>query len=952
MADRVVIADIDLGVDKLTKNAGEVKKRLEELKQLNKELKKDTDNLTNANKDQLKTFTENEVEIKNLNAEYRRNIKTIDALVNIQNEDIKTKNQARDANLKLIAIANELNVENEEEAALLKKVNEEIDKNTEFIKENASEYENTKINIGNYKESVIEAFNETSGFNILLRDGKEILAGLGPLWNATAGEIKGGTQQILQAQRGTEGLSKSQKAAAVTTNILTGATRVFTAALIATGIGAILVLLGSLVAYFKSTQEGIDKVTRVLTPLRVVFESVFGVIQKVGEAIVNAFNFETFKKVGQFVNDFIIKRFEQAGKVLGGIVKIIKGDFKEGFDQIKGVGKEISDDVRQGIESIRKLSEDARDFLDEAWQRGRRIADLSIEIEESENNLLITRAEQLRIIKEQNKIAEDITKTSAEREAAALRSIKASEELLKIEQGILDLKIEQKELENASNDTTRADQKELNELIAERIAKETEALELQTTQQNKLNQIRRDAQTKLAKARAEAIEKSKLELAIYAEQDSLRAKSISETIKLEEKASARRLEILQEELKGKANAEEKYRLAKLKEENALLELIRQQTIENAQQQLEDFIQANKSKLDNELFFSEQAFNQERERLELIAEQRREFEAQRFAEGVISQEEYNNLINQINEQNRVKQEELQTERDEAQKLKELADLENQRLIDEENFLSNFEIQAQRLELKRQQEIEAAKKSGADVNLINERYALAQERLDAKRQDAQVASYREAFGQIASIITSAFGNQKELAAALATVDTIIGAQKAYISQLIPGDPSSVGRAILAAAQAGAAGTARVVKIIKTRPPRAKHGLSMDIEGKSHAQGGETLYDESGNALVEAEGGEKLVILNKGATAYLNALSALNKSFGGVSLSTPVKYAQNGGQLIRTASQTEQILSRRTMSQADMINLIADRIADQKIAVPVDRITDIQVDTIEVEAGANHG
>lgn len=45
----------------------------------------------------------------------------MDAYINIQNQDIRTKNDARDANLKLIAIANQLDATNEDQAKLLKK---------------------------------------------------------------------------------------------------------------------------------------------------------------------------------------------------------------------------------------------------------------------------------------------------------------------------------------------------------------------------------------------------------------------------------------------------------------------------------------------------------------------------------------------------------------------------------------------------------------------------------------------------------------------------------------------------------------------------------------------------------------------------------------------------------------------------------------------------------------
>ena len=164
MEERVKIAEIDIGVDKLVSKTGKARQEMESLRKANSDLKKETLSLKNATKEQLDQFTRNEVEIKNYRREIRNNEKVLNAYINVQNQDIKTKQDAREANLKLIAIANKLDTTNQDQAKLLKKVNAEIDRNTDFIKKNSSEYEKTKINIGNYKESVKQALNETGLF--------------------------------------------------------------------------------------------------------------------------------------------------------------------------------------------------------------------------------------------------------------------------------------------------------------------------------------------------------------------------------------------------------------------------------------------------------------------------------------------------------------------------------------------------------------------------------------------------------------------------------------------------------------------------------------------------------------------------------------------------------------------------------------------------------------------
>ena len=68
----------------------------------------------------------------------------------------------------------------------------------------------------------------------------------------------------------------AMNAAAVATSKTSLAMKILRGAVISTGIGALVIALGSLIAYFTSTQEGIDKVNKVLTPLKVLFQTMGG----------------------------------------------------------------------------------------------------------------------------------------------------------------------------------------------------------------------------------------------------------------------------------------------------------------------------------------------------------------------------------------------------------------------------------------------------------------------------------------------------------------------------------------------------------------------------------------------------------------------------------------------------------------------------------------------------
>lgn len=936
MADPVKIAEIDIGTDKLIKSAGAARQEIESLKKVQRELKKETDNLTTATSKQLKEFTENEVELKTLQKEYRNSIKVLDAYINIQNQEIKTKTQAREANLKLMAISADLDTTNKEQAELQKKINAEIDRNTDFIKENSSEYEKTKINVGNYSEAITDALSKQGIFSEEIRTGKEVMAAAAPVYNALSFEVKSITANMFSAGAGAEVMTKGQKAVAVATNIATGSLKLFRIALISTGIGAIVVLIASLVAYFASTQKGIDAVNSVLTPLKVVFESLLGVLQEVGEALASAFSTDGLEKVANFVKDQLFKRFE-------GLRKIVEGLFTFNFDKFKegvAITKEANDVI---VDGIKNAGSALADTLKEAYTRGQQIAALTIEIEKAENRLILARAEASRLVKEQNKIAEDITKTDAERQAAAELAIKTSETILKQEQAILDLKIKQKELEQQSNDTSREEEKELNELIAQRTDKETSALELQTTLQNKLNQIRQSSIAASNKARDEAIEKSERLLDIYIAEQGIRKQTLEEELKLAEEVFKREIEIEKKKLKAKKITQEEYKLFVIESENDLAKIRTEILIRNYQDELEAFKDSHQQKIDAEQFFTEQLLQSETERLEAIRAKEQEYFERKLEVGAINQTEYNQALKDVDDEFYAKKQELEAQREAAKKEKAVIDLENQRLLDEERFANEFELERERERIRYEAELAAAEKTGADLTLIKKKHALAQEKIDEALQQSIVASY----GATAGVVAGLLGDQSALGKAAALTQALINTYQGITAGVKLGYPA----AIPAVAAASATGFQAISKI---KGVKAEHGTSFTIGGKRHSQGGTNFYADDGTHF-EAEQGERLVILNRRASQELGALSNLNQNYGGVPLTKASNYLASGGTVIRGAGRNQTItvpgFNEEKLAEI-MATAVSNKINDIKLVNPVDQITSLQQQQKFIEDGANVG
>jgi len=98
------------------------------------------------------------------------------------------------------------------------------------------------------------------------------------------------------------------------------------------------------------------------------------------------------------------------------------------------------------------------------------------------------------------------------------------------------------------------------------------------------------------------------------------------------------------------------------------------------------------------------------------------------------------------------------------------------------------------------------------------------LDKKEADAKLENAARISGLLAGVSDLVGKNTaagKATAIAATTIDTYLGAQKAYTSQLLPGDPSSPIRAALAAALAVAGGIKNVRSIIRTPVPGGKGG-----------------------------------------------------------------------------------------------------------------------------------
>jgi hypothetical protein len=245
-------------------------------------------------------------------------------------------------------------------------------------------------------------------------------------------------------------------------------------AIISTGIGALIVLLGTLISYFTTTQEGMDKVTSVTRPLTAIMERLKGVLQELGQKVFKqiAEAIENPKQalvdLGNIIKDNIIKRFEALALFGPALKKILSGDLAGGFKDLGNASIQAVTGVENAIDKLADVGRELGNIIDEAYEKGQRLDELQKQIERGEINQIKRSKELELIIKQQKDIVEDSTRSFDERRAAAERALQAQQTLLTTELSLLDKRIEKMKLEQTLNDTDRAAQKELAELEAKR----------------------------------------------------------------------------------------------------------------------------------------------------------------------------------------------------------------------------------------------------------------------------------------------------------------------------------------------------------------------------------------------------------------------------------------------------------------------------------------------------
>ncbi len=322
-------------------------------------------------------------------------------------------------------------------------------------------------------------------------------------------------------------------------------------AVISTGIGALVVVVASLAAYFTRTSRGADALAVIMGGLGAVIDKITQVAITLGEALFKAFQNpkKALADFGTALKTNITNRLEGLLEFIPAVAKAIglalKGNFKEAGAVATDAVAKVGLGVENMTEKLGAAVDGAVNFgksLTEAASKGMELAEALDAVEDRERDLIVLRAKSNKEIAKARMIADDTTKSTEERIAAVQRAFKLETQVANAEQAnaraylkYLDEKIKTE----TSNDE---DLKARAEAAAKVLELETESLRRQKRLQTEVTSLKNEDKAALEasiKLREEA-EKKELEYQAFIKNGE------RETIELINKTNASRVAALTE----------------------------------------------------------------------------------------------------------------------------------------------------------------------------------------------------------------------------------------------------------------------------------------------------------------------------------------------------------------------------------------------------------------------
>ena len=178
-------------------------------------------------------------------------------------------------------------------------------------------------------------------------------------------------------------------AATVATEASAEGLKVLKIALVSTGVGAIVVLLGSLAAWFSQTEEGSRALSKGLAVVGAVFKELGGFLAKTVQSVIDFSSGikdfpDLMKKIGNAIEENLINRLKGFGVIFKAVGELLAGDFKKGMKDLTDGVVQTSTGVTNATDKIAEAGKKMAEGIEGATTSALKIQNLKRNLEEYE----------------------------------------------------------------------------------------------------------------------------------------------------------------------------------------------------------------------------------------------------------------------------------------------------------------------------------------------------------------------------------------------------------------------------------------------------------------------------------------------------------------------------------------------------------------------------------------
>ena len=233
--------------------------------------------------------------------------------------------------------------------------------------------------------------------------------------------------------------------------------------LIATGIGAFVVVIGTLISYFTNTKKGAEQLDAVMAGLSAAFDVFRDILVDVGAGIISVFKDpkQAVIDLADTIQNYVIKQFnlvlDGVGLLGSAIKKVFEGDFSGALDDAAEGAKKLFIETNPLIQATSALGEKIKETTNEIIKETNAAYNLSLQLaalRDTERELNKERAVANKQLAEARLLAADESANVEDRIAALEEINKIEDELLAKEIALAQAKYDNIVATNALSDSS------------------------------------------------------------------------------------------------------------------------------------------------------------------------------------------------------------------------------------------------------------------------------------------------------------------------------------------------------------------------------------------------------------------------------------------------------------------------------------------------------------------